>query len=587
MKRLGAWTEDGMVHVRTWAPGACRLTLCLEGRTLAMTREDEGLWFASFPDPGGEVRYRFSPDDGGPFPDPMSGAQPQGVHEASALDRREFAWTDGAWAGVTMDKLVICEVHVGAATEAGTFEALIPHLDHYARLGVTALELMPVGAFPGARNWGYDGVYWQAPSAVYGGPEGLRRLVDEAHARGLGIIVDVVLNHFGPDGNYLWVLGRDAFTDRFKTPWGEALDWGNPVVCEMAYSTVERLVRDFHVDGLRLDATHALCHEGTHPSFLKTVAERARAAAPHRRVVVIAEDDRNDARLVHPTFEGGDGLDAVWADDFHHAMRRLLAGDSDGYYADYEGTLDEVVRALKDGWIYMGEHSTYRNAPRGTRPLGLPPTRFVHCLQNHDQIGNRPAGDRLGFSIDRDALLAATAVLLFSPHVPLLFMGEEWNASTPFPYFTDHAPELGRQVTEGRRREFGSFRGFSGEVPDPQALDTFTRAKLDWTEPERPDKRLVLEWHRRLLAHRKLLRPGACEVRDAGEKALVVTRKLRTGGVSVLVAALSGQADASFDFDVRRVFSSTDPAFGGQASVRVDARRVRLGGAGAVVLESA
>lgn len=586
MRRLGAWVEDGQVRIRTWAPGRRRVEAVFREGRRAMRPEADGLWSLSFPDPGGAVQWKVSLDGGDPLPDPTSGWQPAGVHGPSALDRGDFPWTDDDWRGVPMKQLVLYELHVGAATAEGTFEALIPHLDHLRELGVTALELMPVAAFPGTRNWGYDGTFWCAPSQLYGGPTGLRLLVDAAHARGLAVVLDVVLNHFGPDGNYLWTFAREAFTDRHRTPWGEALDWTKPGLRQLAIACVERWIRDFHIDGLRLDATHALYDDAPSPHLLRQLADAARAAAPDRAVVMIAEDDRNEASLLRRVEEGGLGLDAVWADDFHHLTRRLIAGDADGYFADYQGTVAELARVVERGWLYEGEHSAFRKAPRGTSPEGLPPERFVHFLQNHDQIGNRALGDRMGAAVELDVLLAATAVLLLSPHVPLLFMGQEWNSSTSFPFFTDHEPDLGRAVTEGRRREFASFTSFAGELPDPQARQTFDAARLDWAERERPPHARCLAWHRSLLAlrHTHPAVGGGFRVQPLGASGLALHLSQGPSELS-LIASFGGSLEHRLP-GAGKLLLSTD-SFGGRSPARLDGAMVTLGGAGAVVVESA
>lgn len=590
MKKLGAWSERGNVLIRTWAPDHKRVELALElengvDRVVAMDAEPDGLWSAAFEDPGGDVRWNLLLDGQGPYPDPLSAWQPDGVHGSSALDRADFHWTDDDWHGVSMRGLVIYELHVGAATAEGTFESLIGRLDELKSLGVTALQLMPVAAFPGKRNWGYDGVFWNAPAASYGGPAGLRKLVDAAHRRKLAVLLDVVFNHFGPDGNYLWVAARQAFSRRKQTPWGEAIDWAKPVMREIALSCAERWIRDFHVDGLRLDATHCLFHEDVAPHLLRDLALRARNAAQHRTVVVIAEDDRNEARLLLPIERDGDGLDGVWADDFHHAMRRLLAGDADGYFVDYEGCVEEIVRAINRGWLYEGQVSRFRGSPRGTSSDGIPPERFVHCLQNHDQIGNRAQGDRLGASVDDASLQAATAVLLLSPHVPLLFMGQEWNATTPFPFFTDHDEALGRAVTEGRRREFASFTAFGGHVPDPQAVRTFESARLNWEERTRPRHARMLEWHRRLLnlRHTHPALKGHCSAQAIGASALALHWRAGEDELT-LVASFAGSTPYEMPLGVRLVLASDAFHAIGQACAASNGASVSLVGAGALVV---
>jgi maltooligosyltrehalose trehalohydrolase len=377
-------------------------------------------------------------------------------------------------------------------TAAGTFDGLIERLGELRALGVSAIELMPVAEFPGERGWGYDGVNLFAPHHAYGGPEGLRRLVDAAHAAGLGVILDVVNNHLGPDGNYLRAFAPDYFTEEFQTPWGEALNFSgrnSHRVREFVLSNAWRWVREFHIDGLRLDATHEI-YDRSEWHVLADLAARARTAGHPRAVLVIAEDERNDVTLIRSPEEGGYWLDGVWSDDFHHAVRVLLTGERDGYYADFEGTTDEIARALQDGFLYQGQPSPRSGEARGSRVTDEPAAAFVVCIQNHDQVGNRAFGERLNALVEPGAYRAASALLLLAPETPLLFMGQEFAASAPFLYFTDHNAELGRLVTEGRRAEFAGFSAFRdparrGQIPDPQAKETFLRSKLDWSERDR------------------------------------------------------------------------------------------------------
>ncbi|HEU0014046.1 MAG TPA: malto-oligosyltrehalose trehalohydrolase, partial [Longimicrobium sp.] len=461
MSGAGEWTPGarivpGGVELRVWAPASRRVDVVVYGpdaeRVAPLDAGQDG-WFAGVVQGiGAGARYKLRLDEGDAFPDPASRAQPEGVHGASeVVDPAAFRWTDDGWRGLDPDGLVIYELHVGTATPEGTFDALIPRLDHFAELGVTAIELMPVAGFPGVRNWGYDGVSLYAPQASYGGPEGLRRLVDAAHARGLGVVLDVVYNHLGPEGNYLHaVTGGRYFTDRVCTPWGDAIDYARRPVREFAIRNAEHWVREYRLDGLRLDATHTIADPSpTH--LLAELAQRVRAAAD-RPVVLIAEDERNERALLLPPPEGA-GLDGVWADDLHHQLRRHTAGDHESYFSDYTGTAEDVAKTLRRGWFYEGQVSRNHGAPRGTPADGLPPRAFVHCIQNHDQVGNRALGDRLTESVPLPVYRAASALLLLSPYTPLLWMGQEWAATSPFQYFTDHPPELGKLVTEGRREE--------------------------------------------------------------------------------------------------------------------------------------
>jgi maltooligosyltrehalose trehalohydrolase len=549
---LGAWVERGpRVRWRVWAPGHRRLEVVRydeqgqPGCVLPMASEAGDCFGAVLEGAGAGVRYKLRVDGEGPFPDPWSRSQPLGVHGPSEVVVPDFPWTDAGWKGPDPEALVLYEIHVGAATPEGTFEALLPRLEELRALGVTALELMPVASFPGARNWGYDGVSLFAPAHVYGGPTGLRRLIDAAHAQGLAVFIDAVYNHFGPDGNYLRCYSPHYFTGRHHTPWGEAINYdgeGATRVRQMVLSSVEMWIRDYHADGLRLDAAHAIVDDST-PHLLAEIAERARAVAPGRRVLVIAEDERNEARLLRSTVEGGWGLDGVWADDLHHQLRRAYAGDSEGYYQDYTGSAEDIARTLHQGWFYEGQVAKSLGHARGTPAGTLAPRCLVHCIQNHDQVGNRALGERLGHDVSPAAYRAMSALLLLSPYTPLLFMGQEWNASAPFLYFTDHHAELGRLVTEGRRKEFAGFTRFAGaEVPDPQEVETFTRSRLDWSEAQRPPHAQVRELYRELLRLRasepalKERGRGAYDVRALGSDALVLERR---GAGQVLLVLLN------------------------------------------------
>ncbi|HEU0302613.1 MAG TPA: malto-oligosyltrehalose trehalohydrolase, partial [Longimicrobium sp.] len=480
---FGANVVEGGVEFRVWAPSSRAVEVVVYGPDAEavhpLAAQAEG-WFAgTVAGIGAGARYRYRLDEKDAFPDPASRAQPDGVHEPSeVVDPSTFRWTDDGWKGVSADELVIYELHVGTATEEGTFAALIDRLDDIAALGATAVEPMPVAEFPGARNWGYDGVYLYAPESSYGGAEAFRRFVDAAHARGLAVILDVVYNHLGPEGNYLHaVTGGQYFTDRHRTPWGDAIDYGRRPVRELAIQNALHWAHEYHVDGLRMDATHAILDDSP-VHLLQELAARVRESLPAgRRFVLIAEDERNERRMLLPPPEGC-GLDAVWADDFHHQLRRHTAGDHEAYFGDFTGTVDDIVRTLRRGWFYEGQESRNHGAPRGTPAEGLPPRAFVHCIQNHDQVGNRAFGDRLTESVPLAVYRAASALLLLSPCTPLLWMGQEWAASTPFQYFTDHPAELGKLVTEGRRREFGRFSAFADpavreRIPDPQAASTF------------------------------------------------------------------------------------------------------------------
>jgi maltooligosyltrehalose trehalohydrolase len=451
------------------------------------------------------TRYRIRLGETSPWPDPASRFQPDGVHGPSeVIDPKAYAWKATEWGGVPLRDLSLYELHVGTFTAEGTFRAAMAKLPLLAELGVTAVELLPVAAFPGRRNWGYDGAALFAPSERYGRPDDLRAFVDEAHRLGLAVLLDAVYNHLGPDGAYLAAFGP-FFSSLHETPWGRAVNLDgehSAGVRRLLLDNALYWLREYRFDGLRLDATHALI-DHSEPHWLAELADAtSRLDGPKR--LLIAEDDRNDARLITPPDAGGFGLDAVWADDLHHQFRRVLTGETYGYYAPFAGTTAaDVAETLARGWYFDGRPDPTTGEPRGTPADAIAPRQTVICLQNHDQIGNRPLGDRLHTLAPPDQLRAATALLLLAPQTPLLFMGQEWAASTPFRFFTDHHPALGQQVREGRKREFAYFPGFSGDVPDPQAEGTFRASTLNWDERDEAPHARMLRLHHHLLALRR------------------------------------------------------------------------------------
>jgi maltooligosyltrehalose trehalohydrolase len=558
---LGAWRDGGQTHFRVWAPERRNVELVTgerHDRTLGPLAD--GFFGGSFDDIHEGTLYRYRLDGEGPFPDPASRFQPDGVHGPSAVvNSRTFEWSDTSWKGRTLEELVIYELHVGTFSPAGSFTGVAERLPYLRDLGVTAVELMPVADFPGARNWGYDGVALFAPARCYGRPDDLRRLVSAAHDLGIAVLLDVVYNHFGPDGAYLHAFSPHYVTPRRDSPWGATvnLDGDHAVhVREFLIENALHWLHEYHLDGLRLDATHAL-HDDSPRHFLADLASRVRASVTGRHVLLIAEDHRNLATMVEPPGDGGWGLDAVWADDFHHAVRRLVAGDADGYYEDYRGTTSEVAAAIERGWLYTGQRSEYLGEPRGTDPTRIAFPRFVFCLQNHDQIGNRAFGERLNTQIDLAAFRAATALLLTAPETPLLFMGQEWAADTPFLYFTDHHAELGRMVTEGRRREFGRFDAFADagartRIPDPQAEDTFIRSQLVWSEQGRIEHATMLRLYAALLALRREEPAFHSPTRDglavvASDGATLVLQRTAGRDAIVNVVRLAGAGPVDLD----------------------------------------
>ncbi|MEA2446922.1 MAG: maltooligosyltrehalose trehalohydrolase [Actinomycetota bacterium] len=469
-----------------------------------MTRRDTG-WFDGPELPSG-TDYRFALDNGDPLPDPRSRWQPEGPHGPSrSLDHDEYAWSDDGWRGAPLAGAVIYECHIGTFTDEGTFDSAIERLPHLVDVGVTALELMPVAEFSGRRGWGYDGVDLFAPHHAYGGPDGLKRLVDAAHGHGLAVIVDVVYNHLGPDGNYLSQYGP-YFTDRYATPWGDAINFDGPGSDEVRRFFIDNALmwlRDYHFDGLRLDAIHAILDSSAlHLLEQMKVEVEELEAQLGRTLWVIAESDLNDPRIVQRREAGGYGLDAQWSDDFHHSVHSVLTGETQGYYADF-GSLEHLAKALTNAFVYNGIHSNFRQRVHGRAPVGVPGHRFLGYIQNHDQIGNRAKGDRLGSLVGPDLQKVGAALVMTSPFVPKLFQGEEWGATTPFLYFTDHNEELGRLVSQGRKQEFAAFGWNEHEIPDPQHLDTFEASRLRWDEMDDPRHADLLEWHKRLIRLRR------------------------------------------------------------------------------------
>ena len=493
-----------MTELAVWSPTATSVEAIVRGRTVSLTRAERGWWRTDTTLEDGDD-YTFSLDGGEARPDPRSPWQPEGVHGPSRhVDHTRFVWTDAHWRAPPHSSAVIYELHVGTFTPEGTFEAVIERLDHLVALGVTAIELMPVNQFDGGRGWGYDGVDLYAPHHAYGGPDNLKKLVDACHASGLAVILDVVYNHLGPSGNYLGEFGP-YFTDRYRTPWGDAVnfdDAGSTEVRNFFTDSALMWLRDYHFDGLRVDAVHAM-HDRSAVHFLEELTTRVRAyeSQAQRSFWVIAESDLNDPRLVRSTEAGGWGMDAQWSDDFHHALHALLTGEHNGYYSDF-GAVEQLATALTNAYVYAGGYSAFRERKHGRPTSGPPGARFLGYLQNHDQVGNRAAGDRSSLLASPELLKVGAALVLTSPFVPMLFMGEEWGASTPFLYFTDHGADLGRAVSEGRRREFEAFGWHPEDVADPQDERTFARSRLDWSEVQRGPHTELLNWHRALIALR-------------------------------------------------------------------------------------
>ncbi len=492
---------------RVWAPRASRVELVIGEGRIEMKQVGERGWVAASVAADAGLDYAFALDGGEPLPDPRSAWQPRGVDGRSRLvDHAAFPWTDSGWRGFHLPSEVIYELHVGTFSPEGSFDGVIERLDALVELGVGVIELMPVNQFSGRRGWGYDGVDLYAVHDAYGGPEGLKRLVDACHGRGLGVILDVVYNHLGPAGNHLDRFGP-YFTDRYETPWGEAVNLDGPGSDEVRAFFVDNALmwlRDYHVDGLRLDAVHAFL-DGSARHFLEELSDRVEGleAALGRSLWLIAESDLNDPRVVRRREVGGYGIDAQWSDDLHHALHSVLTGERDGYYVDFRG-LEDVASALRRVFVNDGRWSTHRQRRHGRPVTDLSAHRFIGYLQSHDQVGNRARGERIGQLVSRGLLEIGAALVLTAPTVPMLFAGEEWAASTPFLYFTDHEdPELAAAVREGRRREFAAFGWDPESVPDPQDPETFARSRLRWSERSESPHREMLDWIRALIALRR------------------------------------------------------------------------------------
>lgn len=556
---------QGGVLFQLWAPTAEGVELCLEddpegGPVLPMPAAENGWYRHHIPEAGPGSRYRFRINGDIRVPDPASRCQSDDVHGPSeVIDPAAFSWPDDGWLGRPWEETVLYELHVGAFTPEGTFRALEERLDYLAELGVTAIELMPVADFPGARNWGYDGVLPFAPDRSYGRPEDLKRLVAAAHARHLMVFLDVVYNHFGPEGNYLHLYSAPFFTERHQTPWGAAINYDGPqnrVVRDFFIHNALYWIEEYRLDGLRLDAVHAICDD-SRPDILTELADAIRNGPGRlRQVHLVLENDANQARYLERQEGRPRWYKAQWNDDIHHCFHVLLTGEVEGYYADYrEAPAAALGRCLAEGFAYQGEPSEYQKGKnRGEPSAALPATAFVSFLQNHDQVGNRAFGERLTKLAEEKSLRIMTAVLLLAPSVPLLFMGEELGTRTPFPFFCDFGPDLQEAVTAGRRREFARFSAFRhasarARIPDPVAADTYLCAKIRWEEAT---SERGLAWSRfyqgllrlrqRFVVPRLAAMPGhGCRFYLIGKRALLVEWRLGDGSILRLVANAGGE----------------------------------------------
>ena len=549
---------DGSVRFRLWAPRHERIGLQLQDQpqSLALQRgPGEGWHTLTTALARRGSRYRFVLPDGTAVPDPASRFQPQDVHGPSeVIDPHAYAWRDLAWRGRPWHEAVVYELHVGCFTAAGTYVAAMDRLEHLRTLGVTAIEMMPLSDFPGDRNWGYDGVLPFAPDSSYGDPQQLKALIDAAHALGLMVLIDVVYNHFGPEGNYLPQYAPQFFSERHHTPWGAAINFdgeGSRTVRDFFVHNALYWLTEFHCDGLRLDAVHAIIDDSPQ-HVLAEIAHQVRTHLPGRHVHLLLENEHNQARWLIRADDGEPRLySAQWNDDAHHVLHVAATADAEGYYRDYIDQTQRLGRALAQGFAFQGELMPYRGAARGEPCAHLPPIAFVAFIQNHDQIGNRALGERISALAAREAVLAISAVYLLLPQIPMLFMGEEWQCAQPFAFFCDFGPELAAAVVRGRREEFAHFDAFRDEssraaIPDPQAPETFQRSKLDWTGLEHSHAAASLRRYRDLLAVRqRYIVPLLPTLRAAGEYRVLAPCAVRTEWLSTSGAQLTLTANLS------------------------------------------
>lgn len=578
---VGAHAEgNGSCTFTVWAPARSQVELIFKEHAYAMTRDERGHWSVTINRVKPGDRYLYRIDQERILPDPASRWQPEGVHGASAVTDSNFDWTDTAWEGLALDEMIIYELHTGTFTPQGNFNGIISRLDYLQTLGINAIEIMPVAQFPGSRNWGYDGVYPFAPHHDYGSVTGLKKLVDEAHKRGIAIILDVVYNHQGPEGNYLGEYGP-YFTEKYKTPWGLALNFDDAFcdgVRQFYRQNALMWFDEFHIDGLRLDAVHAIWDFSAR-HFIEDLSASVRALERNvgRKKVLIAELDLNNPRYINPPEKGGFDMDGQWNDEFHHALHSLVTAEVDGYYEDF-GTPAHVVKALRDSYVYTGEYSVHRKKNFGVLPHN-PYGQFVVFIQNHDQIGNRMLGDRLTAKLSPDALRLVAGAMLLSPHVPMLFMGEEYGAKNPFQYFISHTDDnLVELVRQGRKNEFKYFN-WQDEVPDPQSEAVFQQCVLTGPDETDTTSASLLAWYKHLIRFRKerLAMKGrereTLQVFDAGnDRVISFVRAFGPDKVLVVMNFNTGKASYTPPLlsPLRKVFDSSAVEWGGAGSATPD-----------------
>ena len=507
-RKIGSQYINGECKFTVWAPESSDVKVILvskNNQVIPMKREDFGYWTAKTNNAACNDLYLYDLGNG-QWPDPASNSQPKDVHGPSQIiDHQSFKWSDSSWKGLLLKEMIIYELHTGTFTPEGSFEAIITKIPHLNELGINAIEIMPVGQFSGDRNWGYDGVYPFAVQSSYGGPEGLKKLVDACHNAGIAVIIDAVYNHFGPEGSYHEKFGK-YHTDKYSTPWGSAINFDDSHSDEVRNYFIQNALmwfRDYHIDGLRLDAIHA-CKDMGSLHFVKELALSVKdlESETGRLHILIGECDLNDPKYISPVSDGGYGLDGQWCDEFHYALRTVITEDTTGYYEDF-GLLEHLRRAYQDTFVYTGQYSKHRKKTFGTYPEKNPYSQFVVFCQNHDQIGNRLLGDRISTLVSFEELKVMAGSVLISPSVPMLFMGEEFAEDAPFQYFISHTDmQLVNGIREGRKREFSYFN-FKGDAPDPFAEETYTNSKLNWNFKESQQKATLFEFYKKLIQLRK------------------------------------------------------------------------------------
>jgi maltooligosyltrehalose trehalohydrolase len=584
MKTIGArYLGNGRCAFGVWAPLRHEVAVRILGnseRLMPMQHSGKGYWEASVENvyPGARYMYRLENDRD--RPDPASHFQPAGVHGPSQLiDHSAFVWGDAGWRGVPLCEMIMYELHVGTFSPEGTFDAVISRLEDLRKLGINAVELMPVAQFPGERNWGYDATYPFSVQESYGGPEGLKRLVNDCHIKGISVILDVVYNHLGPEGNYLWDFGP-YFTEKYKTPWGWAVNYDDAYSNEVRNYFVSNALHWFehyHIDALRIDAIHGITDMSARP-FLLELAERVEDFSQRmgRKYYLIAESDLNDSRVIRSREAGGFGLDAQWCDDFHHSVHTLLTGEKAGYYTDF-GRVEHLVKAVREGFVYSGQYSAYRKRNHGNVSKDLPGCRFVVFTQNHDQTGNRMSGERLSALVSFEALKVAAGITLLASSIPLFFMGEEYGEDNPFLYFISHGDAaLTAAVREGRRKEFRDA-ALEGVPPDPSDKETFLASKIDWGKREKGRHRVLLDFYRKLIGLRREIPALSVQDRDScnvsgreADRVLCVRRGQDGGRVLAIFNLDEAEVRLRVSFpggDWEKVLDSADPAWAGPGSL--------------------